>query len=204
MESLSANARQNPFSVTSVFPGNSRHSADLETLFFKVTRDDDYTAFETLFRKMYAPLCHFCYKFVNTYEVAEELVSDVFYTIWKNRKELTVSSPGAYLFTAVRNRSYDHLRKVKKSILCDLENASHVPSEVSDSQLQMIESELTQQIDSSIARLPKQCRHIFELSRDYGMKYKDIAATLNISIKTVETQMGRALKHLRKALPAMK
>lgn len=168
---------------------------------FRILREDDYAAFQILFKKMYAPLCQFCVKFVQVREVAEELVSDVFFTIWKNRHRIIVASPKAYLFTAVRNRGYDHLRKVKRSVWCDLEEANHVAAEAADSQEMMIHHELSGRIDRSIAGLPRQCRLIFEMSRDHGLKYREIATMLNISVKTVETQMGRALKHLRQSLP---
>jgi RNA polymerase sigma-70 factor (ECF subfamily) len=176
---------------------------DIEELMYKILREGDYAAFQQLFKKMYGPLCQFCVKFVHVKEVAEELVSDVFYNIWKNRQRIIVTSPKAYLFTAVRNRGFDHLRKVKKSVWCDLEEATHIPADSTDSQDILVHYELNKSLEQSIASLPKQCRLIFELSRDHGMKYKEIASMLNISIKTVETQMGRALKHLRQSLPAM-
>ncbi|MBT1701758.1 RNA polymerase sigma-70 factor [Chryseosolibacter indicus] len=182
------------------FPGNTPVQNDMESLFNRVIGNSDYDAFQMLFLKMYSPLCQFCVKFVGVNEVAEELVSDVFYTIWKNRDRIIVASPKAYLFTAVRNRGYDYLRKVKRSEWCDLERASDV-TDSKDSGDGLIEKELIEQIDCAVASLPKQCRLIFELSRDHGMKYKEIASMLNIGVKTVETQIGRALKHLRKTIP---
>ncbi len=166
----------------------------------RVLQQDDYQAFQKLFNKMYSPLCQFCLKFVHIKEVAEEVVSDVFYHIWKNRAQLQVSSPKAYLFTAVRNRAFDYLRKVKNTTWCNLEEATAKEAESSDSQQLMIQQEFTGHVEQSIAKLPRQCRLIFELSRDQGLKYREIAVHLNISIKTVETQMGRALKHLRGSL----
>jgi RNA polymerase sigma-70 factor (family 1) len=184
------------------FPGMHPHKEnDIEHLMLKVLQESDYNAFQSLFKKMYSPLCQFCVKFVHVREVAEELVSDVFYNIWKNRNRIIVTSPKAYLFTAVRNKGYDHLRKIKRSVWVDLEAATHIPADVTNSQDRMIHEELTSHLERSVSSLPKQCRLIFELSRDHGMKYKEIATMLNISIKTVETQMGRALKHLRQSLP---
>jgi RNA polymerase sigma-70 factor (family 1) len=185
------------------FPGNYPVSClDMDALLLRVLNQDDYSAFEVLFKKMYSPLCVFCLKFVSVNEVAEELVSDVFYTIWKNRNKIKVSAPKAYLFTAVRNKAYDHLRAVKRSVWCDIREASDVPVEDSNSEDLLIHEELSKHLEQTIALLPKQCRLIFELSREHGMKYKDIATMLNISIKTVETQMGRALKHLRRRVPS--
>ena len=184
------------------FPGiRPRHEVDIEALIMRVIEHDDYYAFESLFKKMYNPLCQFCIKFVKSPEVSEELVSDVFYSIWKNRNRLIISSPKAYLFTSVRNKAFDHLRKVKKQIHCDIENATNIPSDTANSQEILVLRELTVSMEKSIARLPKQCRLIYELSRDQGLKYKEIASILQVSVKTVETQMGRALKHLRNSMP---
>ena len=184
------------------FPGNFRTvDLDTDTLIMRVIDDDDYDAFQLLFQRMYVPLCQFCIRFVRSPEVAEELVSDVFYTIWKNRSRLIVSSPKAYLFTSVRNKGFDHLRKIKKMVHCDLDKATHLPADVADSQELMVLKELTHHAEESIAKLPKQCRLVYELSRDQGLKYKEIATILQVSVKTVETQMGRALKHLRNSIP---
>jgi len=184
------------------FPGIvPTKETNIDSLIMRVIEGDDYFAFELLFKKMYNPLCQFCIKFVKSSEVAEELVSDVFYSIWKNRNRLIISSPKAYLFTSVRNKAYDHLRKVKKQIHCDLENATNIPADTANSQEILVLNELTARMEQSIARLPKQCRLVYELSRDQGLKYKEIATILQVSVKTVETQMGRALKHLRNSLP---
>lgn len=182
------------------FPGIPCSSHDVDDLMMRILKQDDYEAFQLLFRKMYVPLCQFCVRFVRMNEVAEEVVSDVFYTIWKNRNRIEVTSSRSYLFTAVRNRAIDHLRKIKKSVWCNLDQAHHVATDCSNSQELMVEHELQVKIEKAVSTLPRQCRVIFELSRDQGLKYKEIATALNISIKTVETQMGRALKHLRKSL----
>jgi RNA polymerase sigma-70 factor (ECF subfamily) len=186
-----------------VVPGISAQGREIDVLLLRILNDNDYQAFHQLFAKMYNPLCQFCVKFVHVREVAEELVSDVFYTIWKNRARIEVTSPRSYLFTAVRNRGFDHLRKMKKVMLCNLEEATHIATQCSNSQEVMVETELSKTIEQSISTLPKQCRLIFELSREHGLKYREIASQLKISIKTVETQMGRALKHLRQTLPPM-
>lgn len=193
----------NDLGIIDFVPGIISPGTEIDLLILRVLNHDDYDAFHQLFAKMYNPLCQFCVKFVHAREVAEELVSDVFYTIWKNRSRIEVTSPRSYLFTAVRNRGFDHLRKAKKVTLCNLDEATHVAAQCSNSQEAMMETELSKTIEHSISRLPKQCRLIFELSREHGLKYREIASQLKISIKTVETQMGRALKHLREALPPM-
>jgi len=185
------------------FPGIiRRNEAEVDVLIMKVIEHDDYDAFQVLFKRMFSPLCQFCMKFVRSREVAEEVVSDVFYSIWKNRNRLMVSSPKAYLYTSVRNKGLDHLRKIKKMVHCDLENATHLTADGADGQEMLVLHELNHAMDKSIARLPKQCKRIYEMSRDEGLKYREIASILQVSVKTVETQMGRALKHLRNSLPS--
>jgi RNA polymerase sigma-70 factor, ECF subfamily len=181
----------------SFFPG-IYSSASMEELMFRVLDEDDYTAFQFLFHKMYRPLCSFCEKFVGIREVAEEVVSDVFYTIWKNRHRITVTSPKSYLYTAVRNRAFDYLRGFNRTVCCELEHAAHLPSDNHTLHDALEHAELELQLNQGIGSLPRQCKIIFELSRDEGLKYKEIAEELSISIKTVEAQIGKALKHLRK------
>lgn len=174
---------------------------DTAALFQCVLRDDDDHAFQRLFRYMYRPLCRFCSRIVAVPEVAEELVSDVLMSIWKNRKLIQVASPQAYLFTAVRNRGYDYRRQQRHMIRCSLDAVSTFATTDDDGETQVLQRELAGHIEHAVSRLPRQCRTVFELSREEGMKYKDIASRLDISIKTVETQMGRALKMLRERLP---
>jgi RNA polymerase sigma-70 factor (family 1) len=190
-----------PFHTSNNFPGIYRdQEPQVDYLMMRVLHENDYHAFEQLFKKMYAPLCRFCTQFVLVKEVAEELVSDVFYTIWKKRAELAVTSPKAYLFAAVRNRGYDYRRKAKRLAWSDLRTASDMPSSEFGGQDILIQQEMDEHLEKSVAKLPKKCRLIFELSRDQGLKYREIAASLNLSIKTVETQMGRALKQIRGSL----
>lgn len=185
-------------------PGTVKYTdLEVDSLLNRVIEENDYEAFKVLFRKMYAPLCGFCIRFVHVREVAEELVSDVFYTIWKNRERINMTSPKAYLFTSVRNRGFDYLRKAKRSVLCNLEQATHIQADLPDSEAMLEHQELSCMLQQSIAKLPKQCRLIFEMSREQGLKYREIATHLNISVKTVETQMGRALKHLRQVIPVL-
>lgn len=175
--------------------------ADTDQLLLRVLQHDDYQAFEKLFHLNYNPLRNFCKKLVIVNEVAEELVSEVFLKIWNNRKRIIISSsPKSYLYTSVRNIAFDHLRKEKHSMWADLEEAAATPSDHVDPHMRSELMELQVSIENAVARLPRQCRLVFQLSRDHGMKYSEIAETLHLSVKTIETQMGRALKSLRRSL----
>ncbi len=176
-------------------------SIDIDHLFSRVLQHDDYVAFETLFYVNYNPLRNFCKKLVQINEVAEELVSEVFLKIWCNRKRIIISSSAkSYLYASVRNMSFDHLRKEKKSLWVNLEEASSVSCDNFDPHKHSEFEELQIQVEKAVASLPRQCRLVFQLSRDHGLKYHEIAETLQLSVKTIETQMGRALKSLRQTL----
>lgn len=174
---------------------------EMDELFERVRRGE-YIAFEIMFKKCYSSLVSYSNRLVLSPELAEEIVDDVFFTLWNNREKITISTSfQAYLVRCVRNRSLDSLRKLKherKNSL--LEHAESLPCKQSIAYEMMVADELHHRIRAAVSILPKQCRLIFQMSREEDLQYKEIARKLNISIKTVDTQMGRALKHLRKAI----
>jgi RNA polymerase sigma-70 factor (ECF subfamily) len=132
--------------------------------------------------------------------VAEELVQDVMLEFWKRRETLAEeSSPQAYLFQATRNRALNHLRHAR----IEKEGEPHATrSEAIDSTAHslVVEDEMMVAVRRAVDSLPARCREVFELSRTHNKKYSEIAAELGISIKTVEAQMGKALRTLREEL----
>jgi RNA polymerase sigma-70 factor (ECF subfamily) len=199
MNSLTPTEAKLPDTGTRFGPRISKDKVDY--LFAKFLRDDDYHAFEQLFLVSYNPLRSFCKKIVHINEVAEELVSEVFFKIWNNRKAIVItSSPKSYLYAAVHNISLDHLRKEKRYVLTNLEKAVAIPTNLLDPQKGYEYDELKVKIERAVAKLPRQCKQIFQLSREQGLRYNEIAEKLQLSVKTIETQMGRALKSLRKSL----
>jgi len=165
-------------------------------LFLKI-RTGDEQAFQILFRKYYAAMCRFAHQFLKDSELAEETVQDMFVKFWEKRESLNIeSSVNHYLFRSVRNHCLNQIQheKIKKQYASKvLESAQR---EIITEDL-FLEVDLVQRIEKSIDSLPPKRREIFRLSREQGMKYKEIAEFLNISVKTVEAQMGLALKHLR-------
>jgi len=177
------------------------HSEGIDCLFQRVV-NDDYHAFERIFKDTFKTLCTYSHKLVRSRQIAEEIVDDVFFNLWRNRKKIQITSSfQAYLLTSVRNKSLDNLRKVKHEKNTVLESAGSIACRQSIAHEKLIFEELTVHIEAAVDRLPKQCRIIFLMSREQDLKYKEIARALNISVKTVDTQMGRALKHLRKEVP---
>lgn len=159
----------------------------------------DKTAFEQLFRHYYRPLCVFAARILQNTDEAEELVQDFFVRFWEKRGQIAIeTSLKSYLFRSVKNLSLNALKHEQ----IKLKHASHViaQSEESDYDDQFVEVDLREDIEKSIAALPEKRREIFRLSREEGLKYREIAERLNISVKTVEAQMGLAIKYLRESL----
>jgi RNA polymerase sigma-70 factor, ECF subfamily len=163
-------------------------------------RTSDEQAFQTLFRKYYSALCRYANQFMKDSELAEETVQDMFVKIWEKRETLNIeTSVKHYFFRSVRNHCLNQIQheKIKKQYASQvLESAQH---EIEVEQY-FVEVDLIRRIEKSIDSMPPKRKEIFRLSREEGMKYKEIAEALDISIKTVEAQMGLALKHLREEL----
>lgn len=165
-------------------------------------RAGDERALEAVFRAHYATMCSVVKRIVFAPDVAEELVQDVFFKLWSKREQLAeIDALKTYLYRAARNTALNHLRRQKLEHAFEereLAKGEPVGNEgVSDS---ASTSEVERAVRVAIQRLPERCREIFLMSRDGGLTYGQIARELGISIKTVETQMGRALKSLRVSL----
>lgn len=166
-------------------------------------RQGDREAFKELFQAHYDALCRYACRYVASLEVAEDLVQEVFFDLWKRRSTWHPEhSPKAFLFGAVRNQTLKHQRRSRGSTQV-LNGQQEILQEVSSqgSPARSLRSrELTERGQQAINELPERRRHIFILSRKHGLTYAEIAIALDISVKTVETQMGRALQHLRNRL----
>lgn len=151
-----------------------------------------------LFRSEFKGLCLFALKFTKDHETAKEIVQDAFINLWEKRDTIDLSKPvKSYLTTIIYNKSLNYLRDNKKfdREILDFENINSTANfQTSD---KLVASEIEQQIKSAIDELPEKCREVFMLSRYKNLKYQEIANQLNISIKTVETQMSKALQHMR-------
>lgn len=154
--------------------------------------------FEELFRTYYADLVAFAARMAGSTDAAEDLVQEVFVAIWRRRAELppaTVSR--AYLYKAVRHRALNALRH-DRIVRDSAEPPEH--SFVASAEDDLIHNETESMVRAAIARLPERARLMFTLSRDEGLTYAEIASVTGVSVKTVETQMGRALRALRQSL----
>ena len=159
---------------------------------------DDTQAYKQLFLLFYPSLVHFAVSIIKSKESAEEIVSDVFIKIWEKRQHLEkVENLSFYLFTAVKNRCINQFNDLKyKSAININDVAIEFRSLYHDPEQKMISAEAIRQIQEAIHELPPRCRLIFKLVKEEGLKYKEVAQLLQLSVKTVENQMSLAFKKI--------
>ncbi len=152
--------------------------------------------FEELFRTYYTDCVRFAYSYIENAAAAEDIVQQVFLRLWEKKEEIHIhTAPKSYLLTAVRNTAISAIRK--KTPYAAMDNA---PDTASAPSVAIEIRELEDEINKAVNRLPEKCREVFLLSRQQQLSYKEIAATLEIAEKTVENQMGKALKVLHQHL----
>lgn len=173
---------------------------DVQRALFSRLAAGDETAFDTIFRTWYAPLVRIATYLLHDDGIAEEVVQEVMLEVWRRRESLAFEQePRRYLMRATRNRALNHVRHeavVARAAARDLAEEAHAAT--APAMVQAAELEVA--IAQAVATLPDRCRAVFELSRRHHMSYADIAAALDIAPKTVENQMGKALRMLRVAL----
>ncbi len=174
------------------------HPADLPDLLAAVATGDQH-AFERLFRAWYPRLVRSAVLVAGDSDRAEDAVQEAFVGLWRQRNALPDPPKFAgYMHRAVRNRCLNQLRGRE---MLSLDSASVPPLAVAPTApLELHEETLAGYVDAALAALPTRTREVFNLSRDEGMTYREIAESLEISVKTVETLMGRALATLRTTL----
>ena len=161
----------------------------------------DKRAFEELFRSFFPSLVFFAQKFVPDQDTAKEIVHNVFINLWEKRRQVdSTSSLKSYLFTSVHNRCLNYIRDQKKFDKDETIFQRLDSSDFTDGVDRLETQELEQRIYDALQALPEKCREVFMLNRFEGLKYAEIGEKLGISVKTVETQMSKALKILREKL----
>lgn len=164
-------------------------------------RAGDEQAFESLYRAHFTALCAFARKFVADPAEAEELVQELFLALWEKRGDLMPTvSMRSYLFAAVRNSCLNHIKHLKVREKFQAHSLALSPEYAIDPAVALQAAELQARITLAIDALPDRCGEIFKLSRYEGMKYQEIADQLQLSPRTVEVQIGKALRLLRTQL----
>lgn len=178
-------------------------SSELQDLLRKVCIDSDQRAFKKLIIEYNISLHHLAYNITGNWKEAEEVVADVFIKIWQRRARLMkLNNIHFYLYTSTRNISIDYLRKFHKQKKFDISDFN-LPIDyrlnLTPENL-LITRELAEKINIVINQLPSKCKLIFRLVKEDGLKHKEVAELLNISIKTVEAQIAIALKKLQASI----
>lgn len=174
-------------------------SEETETILQNI-QNGNLQEFEKLFKEYYPLLCHYALRFVKDSDQAEEIVQELFCQLWENRKNVKIhTSLKAYLYKATYFNSLQVIRKrgIKSQYVDYIKN--NKPQQSQPNNL-VEENEIYNIVQKTLTSLPKRCGQIFKMSRFEGLKYQEIADQLSISIKTVEANMGKALKAFRKNL----
>lgn len=166
-----------------------------DLLLISLIKQGDNRALDCLFRKYYHALCRFATYLNNRTDLAEEIVADVFFRIWEKRETLTVEkNVRSYLFTATRHTCINYMKQ-EKHVMEELHDDIVQDTPGPDDELMYHELEL--RIADLINYLPQKRKAIFQLNRFEGFTYNEIAEILSLSAKTVENQMGKAIKQLK-------
>jgi len=173
---------------------------DNETIASQLIKKDK-AAFELVFKKYFKNLHAYAFTILKDDEMAEEMVQQVFFKLWERSENLSFnSSIQAYLYKAVYHESLNYLKHRKVRSAHQLHIAYSMNTQGEQASKKVITKELETRLRTALNALPEQCRTIFQMSRFEELKYREIADRLNLSVKTVENQMGKALKILRQEL----
>lgn len=168
-----------------------------EQLLIEAIKQGNQKVFEYLFHYYYSGLVVYATKYVESREIAEDLVQDFFVNTWLKRDYLAINqSIKSYFFTSIRNRSLDYLRHQHVKTKSIKKIAEQTTDQAQPDHF-IIESELRSVIENAIDKLPPMCREVFVLNRMQGLKPNEIAAQKKISVRTVEGHIGKALKLLK-------
>lgn len=180
----------------------------LEKDIYEGIKNGDKNIFDLVFKSHYSGLCIFANDYLKSYDIAEEVVQEVFVTLWEKRSKIIIkTSLKAYLYRCVRNGCLNYIRDnstkdFKKVQIEEIKSRSDLMFiEIPDTVFDWAFTEtMEHELDETIESLPEQCRIIFNMSRYENLPYPKIAETLNISLSTVKTQMSRAVNKLREKM----
>lgn len=184
--------------------GSSQLNVQDPALLLRIASGEQ-AAFRQVYVFFYRPLYRFAFALVKTREPAEEIVEDVFVRVWQRRETIIeIQNLRVYLYTAVKNSALNYLsQKARQSITepfdhihIGMESPAGTPEQI------LITAEIHQKIQLAVDALPPRCKMIFKLVREDGLRYKEIAGILNISINTIDAQMAIAVKKIAAAIGA--
>lgn len=162
----------------------------------------DYQSYNKLFNELYEPLCNYAYSVIKNYDISEDVVQEVFVNLWTSRNKIEIKSNiKNYLFSSVRNKAIEKLRRQKLEEKYINETIITSDYDFEDDSDLIAERYLKlKKLYASVEKLPPKCREIFKMAKMDGMTYNEISEELQLSVKTVESQMRRAFILLREML----
>lgn len=164
----------------------------------RLLKERNERGFEQVFKTHFKNLHMYAYTILRDHALAEDTVQNVFYKLWEKIEGLTLSgSIAAYLYKSVYHESLNYLKHQKIRIAHQTHIVRQMKDQTDTGSKKVLLSELEKRLQTAINELPEQCRTIFQMSRFEELRYREIGDRLGISIKTVENQMGKALKLLR-------
>lgn len=170
-------------------------------------RNNNLEAFELFFKTNQPQMVAYANKFLDDWETSRDIVQEIFLNLWENKNTIEItSSLRSYLFTAVRNQCVNNIKhkiiiqKHTDNTLARFRELELNYYQSDETHHKLFESEIGKKIEESVNNLPDQCRITFELSRYQGLKSHEIAKKMDVSVRTVETQIYRALKVLKETL----
>ncbi|MBP7346057.1 MAG: RNA polymerase sigma-70 factor [Sediminibacterium sp.] len=175
---------------------------EIKDLLVAIAYNNDQSAYRTLFIQLHGKLKQFSFSIVRSEEEAEDIVSELFVLIVQRKEQLCqLESPLYYFYTTVRNMSLNLLKKQKRRAGLSMDEWQiQLNSIYFRPDLLMITEEMVSKIKMAINSLPNRCRLIFKLIKEDGLKYKEVAELLNISVKTVEAQMAIAMRRMAQSM----
>jgi RNA polymerase sigma-70 factor (family 1) len=173
-------------------------ASSIKYLQSRIARFDDQKAYKELFTGLYSSLFLFAKSMIKSKEAAEEIVSDVFIKIWEKRQDLEkIDNLKVYLYVSTRNTALNYLHVQKRNLTNPIEEFhAEFTSIYFDPEQLMITADMLALIKRSIDQLPPKCKIIFKLIKEDGLKYREVAEILEISVKTVENQLAIALQKI--------
>ena len=174
---------------------------DFDEKCMALIKEGDESAFEIIFRKYHPQLLNYCRKMVGDNDSAKEIVHSVFVNIWNNKEKMdSRCALKAYLYKSVKNRSISYMKSRARFIEHEDFIEEEIRSSVSDPYEELNKKELAEAYSTAVGKLPEKCRNVLLLVKESGLSYREASEILDVSTKTVETQMRIAFQKLRKTL----
>jgi RNA polymerase sigma-70 factor (family 1) len=178
--------------------------AAIQDLSRRIAVYEDIKAYEELYQLMFKHLHRFSFSIVKSNEAAEEIVSDVFIKIWQMRSRMSeIGNLKVYIFTIAKNFSINYVHKNYKNVPYNIDEMDIEPQVgIGNPEELCISAETVGRIRQAIRDLPPQCRLVFQLVKEEGLRYKEAAAVLGVSVLTVRNHLAIAVRKIAAILPA--